>query len=175
MDYYRQVVDETYPMKLNNFLQASSSSSSWSCNDSMESLSLSLSLSLCKSSRLHSVFARNRCILVFVSQPRFVCPCVHVRTSLMSSSLLHQHCSACLVSLTWMVCEMGGKWSYRSWFVQNNTERSWIFPIKRFLKACRQVVQPYSSTDTDCVMSLCVSVLRVLVTDFLVSIFHLRW
>ena len=30
----------------------------------------------------------------------------------MSSTLLLQQGPACLVCLTWMVCEMGGKWPY---------------------------------------------------------------
>ena len=37
---------------------------------------------------------------------------VHRSTSLMSSSLLLQQCSACLVRLTWIVFVMGGRWPY---------------------------------------------------------------
>ena len=39
---------------------------------------------------------------------------VHRSTSLMSSSLLLQQFHACLVRLTWIVFEMGGRWPY-SW------------------------------------------------------------
>ena len=51
-----------------------------------------------KSSSWHSVPAVSWC---FVSLPTFKRPCVgvHKRTSLMSSSLLHQQCPACLVRL----------------------------------------------------------------------------
>ena len=38
-------------------------------------------------------------------------------TSLMSSSLLHQQCPACLVPLTWIVFVMGGRWPYSWCFV----------------------------------------------------------
>ena len=38
----------------------------------------------------------------------------HRSTSLMSSSLLLQQCSVCLVRLTWIVFVMGGRWPY-SW------------------------------------------------------------
>ena len=38
---------------------------------------------------------------------------INRRTSLMSWSLLLKQCPACLVHLTWMVCEMGGKWPCR--------------------------------------------------------------
>ena len=49
-----------------------------------------------------------------------VCPCVrvHRRTSFISSFLLYQQSAACLVRFTWMVCEMGGKWSYSCCFVE---------------------------------------------------------
>ena len=43
---------------------------------------------------------------------------VHWSTSLMSSSLLLQQCSACLVRLTWIVFVMGGWWPYSWCFVR---------------------------------------------------------
>ena len=48
--------------------------------------------------------------------PTLMCPCVGVnrRTSLKSSSLLLYQDPACRVHLTWIVCELGGKWPY-SW------------------------------------------------------------
>ena len=51
--------------------------------------------------------------------PHWHCPCigVHRRMLLMSSSLLLQQCSICLVCLTSMVFEMGGKWMYSCCFV----------------------------------------------------------
>ena len=42
---------------------------------------------------------------------------VHWRTSLISFSVLLQQCSTCLVRLTWIVLEMGGKWPYSSLFM----------------------------------------------------------
>ena len=56
---------------------------------------------------------------VFAGCPALVCPCVgvHQRTSLMSLYLILRQCSAYLVWLTWMVCEMGGKWLYSCSFV----------------------------------------------------------
>ena len=38
---------------------------------------------------------------------------VYRRTSFIRSSVLLQHCTACLVRVTWMVYEMGGKWPCR--------------------------------------------------------------
>ena len=56
---------------------------------------------------------------VFACQPTLVCSCVGVRkrTSLMSLSLLLQQRLEYFVSLTWMVCEMEGKWLYTCCFV----------------------------------------------------------
>ena len=42
---------------------------------------------------------------------------VHKTTSLISSSLLPQHCPACLVGLIWIVFVMGGRWPYSCCFV----------------------------------------------------------
>ena len=49
-----------------------------------------------------------------------VCPCVEVprKTSLMSSSLLLQQSLVCFIHLTWIVCDIGGKWPYSSCFVR---------------------------------------------------------
>ena len=51
-------------------------------------------------------------------RPAFARPyvVVHRSKSLMSSSLLLQQCSACLVRLTWIVFVMGGRWPY-SWCI----------------------------------------------------------
>ena len=47
-------------------------------------------------------------MLVLAGRPALARPCegVHRSTSLMSSSLLLQHCPACLVRLTWIVFMM---------------------------------------------------------------------
>ena len=58
----------------------------------------------------------NCCMYVRAGRPAFACPYagVHRSTSLMSSSLPLQQCSACLVRLTCIVFVTGGKWPY-SW------------------------------------------------------------
>ena len=56
---------------------------------------------------------------VQAGRPAFARPYVgiHRSTSLMSSSLLLQQCSASLVRLTWIVFMMGGRWPYSWCFV----------------------------------------------------------
>ena len=75
----------------------------------------------------------------------------------MSSSLLLQQCPACLVRLTWMVCEIGGRCPYSCSLVGCcfhdlfKTARSILVQLQSSLFSRRfvqvQVVQPYSSTD----------------------------
>ena len=62
-----------------------------------------------RSSGLHSVSSHSCCMYVRAGRPAFAWPYagVHRSISLMSSSLLLQLCSACLVRLTWMVFVMG--------------------------------------------------------------------
>ena len=69
-----------------------------------------------RSSGLHPVSSHSCCMSVRADRPAFALQYegVHRSTSLMSSSLLLQQCSACLVCLTWIVFVMGGKWPY-SW------------------------------------------------------------
>ena len=69
-----------------------------------------------RSSGLHPVSSHHCCMYVRAGRPAFAWPYVgvHRSTSLMSSSLLLQQCSACLVRLTWIVFVMGGRWPY-SW------------------------------------------------------------
>ena len=69
-----------------------------------------------RSSGLHPVSSHSCCIYVRASRLAFAWPYVgvHRSTSLMSSSLLLQHCPACLARLTWIVFVMGGRWLY-SW------------------------------------------------------------
>ena len=61
---------------------------------------------------LHLLSAQGCCIKVQAGRSAFARPCerVHRGTSLMSSSLLLQQCSACLVRLTLRVFVMGGWW-----------------------------------------------------------------
>ena len=63
-----------------------------------------------RSSELHPVSSQSCCMYVRASRPAFARPYVgvHRSTSFMSSSLLLQQCSACLVRLTWIVFVMGG-------------------------------------------------------------------
>ena len=95
------------------------------------SLTLSCHFSLsfiasCRSSGLHSEPSHSYCMYVQPGRPAFARPYVgvHRSTSLMSSSLLLQQCPECLVSLTWIVFVMGGRWPYSS------------FPVG----CCRQVL-----------------------------------
>ena len=69
-----------------------------------------------RSSGLHPVSSHSCWMYVRAGRPAFARPYmgVHWSTSLMISSLLLQHCPACLVRLTWIVFVMGGRWPY-SW------------------------------------------------------------
>ena len=78
------------------------------------SLTLSRQFSLsfiasCRSSVPHPVSSYSCCMYVRAGRPAFARPYVgvHRSTSLMSSSLIFQQCSACLVRLTWMVFVAG--------------------------------------------------------------------
>ena len=64
-----------------------------------------------RSSGLHPVSSHSCCMYVRAGRPAFARPYVEVHrsTSLMSSSLLLQQCSACLVRLAWIVFVMGGR------------------------------------------------------------------
>ena len=67
-----------------------------------------------RSSGQHPVSSHSCWMYVRAGRPAFARPCVgvHKSTSLMSSSLLLQQCSACLVRLTWIVFVIGGRWPY---------------------------------------------------------------
>ena len=110
-----------------------------------------------RSCRLHPVSAWSWWMWVFAVQPALVCPCgrVHRRTLPKSLPLLLQQYSACLVSLTWMVCEIGGKWPYYSFFFEcyfqdlfKTACSNFVwFPLTFSQVILRvQLVQPYSST-----------------------------
>ena len=97
---------------------------------------------------------------VRTGRPAFGRPYVGVQksTSLMSSSLLLQLCSACLVRLTWIGFVMGGRWPY-SWCLVGCCRQD-LFKIARSIlvwlpsslfSSCFvrvHVVHPYSSIDT---------------------------
>ena len=77
-------------------------------------LSRSFSLSFISSGRSsgpHPVSSHSCCMYVLAGCPAFARPYVgvHRSTSLMSSSLLLQQCSACLVRVIWIVFMMGGR------------------------------------------------------------------
>ena len=73
--------------------------------------------------------------------------------SFMSSSLLLQPCPVCLVRRTWMVLEMGGRWSYNCCLVRYcfqdlfSTARSNLVQYPSKLVSVH-VVHPYNSMDT---------------------------
>ena len=73
-------------------------------------------IALGRSSGQHPVSSHSCWMYVRAGRPAFARPCVgiHKSTSLMSSSLLLQQCTACLVRLTWIVFVIGGRWPY-SW------------------------------------------------------------
>ena len=82
-------------------------------------LSRHFSISFIASGRsywLHPVSSHSCCMYVLAGRPAFarLYAVVHRSTSLMSSSLLLQQCTTCLVRLTWRVFVMGGRWPY-SW------------------------------------------------------------
>ena len=80
------------------------------------------------------------------------------RMSFTTSSLLFQQCPACLVRLTWIVLEMGGKWQYSSFFMGccfhdlfSIAPSILVQPLSSFFPirlVSVHVVQPYSSIDT---------------------------
>ena len=72
-----------------------------------------------RSSGLHHVSSHSCCRYVQAGRPAFARPYVgvHRSISLMSSFLLLQQCSACLVHLTWIVFMMEGRWPYSWCFV----------------------------------------------------------
>ena len=76
-----------------------------SCHLSLSAIALS------KCSKLHSITTQSWWMSIFAGQLALVCPCVgvHWRMLLMSLSLLFQQCPT---YLTWIVCQMGGKWPY---------------------------------------------------------------
>ena len=121
-----------------------------------------------KSSRLHPVSAQSCCISVLVGCPVFAHPCegVHRNMSLMSSSILLQQCSACLVRLTRIVSMMGGKWPYSCCFVVyclqdlfNIACSILVLLLSSFFSICFisvHVVHPYSSINTTTAWKKCV-------------------
>ena len=68
---------------------------------------------------LHPVSSQNCYMYIRAGRPAFARPYdgVHRRISLMSSPLLFQQCSACLVRLILIVFVMGGWWAYSWGFV----------------------------------------------------------
>ena len=74
-----------------------------SCHSSLSFIALG------RSSGQHHVSSHSCWMYVRAGRPTFARPCVgvHKSTSLMSSSLLLQQCSACLVRLTWIVFVIG--------------------------------------------------------------------
>ena len=110
------------------YIYISSSSSSrlvyWSDLSLSLFLSLSLSLSLAIR-RYHQLFLAGFLECILCQYTVDVCKsllvgehcCVYKRTSLMSSSFFLKQFRGWLLHLTWIACEMGGKWPYISCFV----------------------------------------------------------
>ena len=112
-----------------------------------------------RSSGQHPVSSHSCWMCVRAGRPAFARPCVRVQksTSLMSSFLLLQQCPACLVCLTWIVFEIGGRWPY-SWCLMGCCRQD-LFKIARSILVVLpssffssrfvwvHVVHPYSSID----------------------------
>ena len=94
-----------------------------------------------RSSGLHPVSSHSCCMYVRAGRPAFAWPYVgvHRSISLMSSSLLLQQCSVCLVRLTCIVFVMGGRWPY-SWCLIGCCRSLPYFPVfhenKNLLVSC---------------------------------------
>ena len=84
-----------------------------------------------RSSGLHLISSHRCCMYVLAGRPAFARPYVGVyrSTSLMSSSLHLQQCSAYLVRLTCIVFVMGGRWPY-SWCIVGSCRQD-LFNIAR--------------------------------------------
>ena len=84
-----------------------------------------------RSSGLHPISSHSCRMYVRAGRPAFARPYVGVHriTSVMSSSVLLQQCSACLLRLTWIVFVMGGRWPY-CWFLVVFC-RQYLFNIAR--------------------------------------------
>ena len=103
-----------------SILRKDRSSSSSSCHaastDFSDPLSLPSQSSIAPgwSSWLYPVSEQSSCRYVLAGRPTLARPSeeVHWSTSLMSSPLLFQHCTTCLVRLIWMIFVMGGRWPY---------------------------------------------------------------
>ena len=109
-------------------------------------LSPHFSLSLIASGRssgLRPVSSHSYCMYVLAGRPAFARPYVgvHRSTSLMSSSLLLQQCSACLVRLTWIVFLIGGSGRIVGalWCV---AARTYSILLSIFLCNCRLTSSP---------------------------------
>ena len=99
----------------------------------------SLSFIACgRSSGLHPVSSHSCCMYVRAGRLAFARPYVgvHRSTSLMSSFLLLQQCSACLVRLAWIVFVMGGRWPY-SWCLVGCCLQDFSILPATFLWNCR--------------------------------------
>ena len=117
---------------------------------------------------------------VFAGQPTLACPWVgvHRRTSL----CVRPTCPTCLVRLTWIVYNMGGKWPYSYCFVGCcfrdlfNIARcilvqfSVSFFSMHFISV--HVVHPYSSIDTSAAWKKFRFILLVITIE---SLFNLNW
>ena len=77
-----------------------------------------LTITLGRSSKRHPVSTQSRLIYIFAVQPILVCSRVGTYSGTLIRSLVSaEQYSAYLVYLTWMICEMGGKWLYKCCFL----------------------------------------------------------
>ena len=101
-------------------------------------------IALGRSSGQHPVSSHSCLMYVRAGRPAFARPCVGVHKSyksLMSSSLLHQQCPACLVRLNWIVFVIEGRWLY-SWCLVGCAARTCSRLLAAFLYNCRLASSP---------------------------------
>ena len=143
MHFSLGTVNHLWEQKLNLNLLIAQIHISLSCDPSLSAISLS------RSSWLHPVFAQSRSVQLFASQQTLVCPNKGIqRVTKQMNSYLRLHLGpARLVRFEWFErWEASCRTVAILWGIAS---RIWCvaFFSKRFLRV--QVVQPYSSTDTD--------------------------
>ena len=111
-----------------------------------------------RSSRPHPVSSQSGCMYVRARRPAFARPCevVHRSTSLMSSYLLLQQCSACLVRLTLIVFVTDGCTVAVLW---GAVSRACSILLAAFLCNFRQASSPYVLLASTWCIHIAVSIL----------------
>ena len=128
------------------YIYISSSSSCYATSTDIPDPLSPLSLSFVASGRfsgLYPVSSHSCCMYILAGRHAYGRPYVgvHWSTSLMSSSLLLQQCSACLIRLAWIVFVMVGRWPY-SWCFVGVAARTYSVLLSTFVFNCRLASSP---------------------------------